>query len=204
MKKLIFATNNESKLREVREILKDEYEVLGLKDLNITEDIEETGSTFRENAQIKSTYIYEKYGIPCFSDDSGLVVDILGGDPGVYSSRYSDPKVTGISDKWKSNNFKLLSEICYRRVVDGDNSPLTARFITSISYTSERGTIFFDGVVEGDIIMEPRGDHGFSYDSVFVPSGEIRTFAEMGDAEKNSISHRRRALDKFVKYLDNE
>lgn len=204
MKKLIFATNNESKLREVREILKDEYEVLGLKDLNITEDIEETGSTFRENAQIKSTYIYEKYGIPCFSDDSGLVVDILGGDPGVYSSRYSDPKVTGISDKWKSNNFKLLSEICYRRVVFEDNSPLTARFITSISYTSEGGTIFFDGVVEGDIIMEPRGDHGFSYDSVFVPSGEIRTFAEMSDAEKNSISHRRRALDKFVKYLDNE
>lgn len=189
MKKIVFATANIHKLREVREILGDGFEVVSLKDIDFHEDIPETGDTLEENASIKSHHILERYNIDCFADDTGLEVDALGGAPGVYSARYAGEHVT-----YDDNVNKLLSEL--EGVKDR-----TARFRTVISLLLDGKEYFFDGSVEGHIIDHKLGSGGFGYDPVFVPNGFNKTFAEMAPETKNAISHRGRAIKKFADFL---
>ena len=189
MKKIVFATNNPHKLSEVRHILKDRYEVLGLADIGITEDIPETGETLSENASLKSGYVFRKTGMDCFSDDTGLEVDALDGRPGVYSARYAGEE--GDAEK---NLKKLLNEL------EGVNNR-TARFKTVVSLIMDGVEYKFEGSVEGHILREKRGEAGFGYDPVFVPLGYELTFAEMPPALKNSISHRAKAIGKLMEFL---
>lgn len=187
--KIVFATHNEHKLREVAEVLKDRYQVIGLTELGCTEDIEETADTLQGNAHIKSMYVYEKYGYDCFSDDTGLEVDALNGAPGVYSARYG-----GGDHDSEANIKKLLHNM------EGVENRL-ARFKTVISLIEKGEERLFEGVVEGDILVTPIGDKGFGYDPVFVPKGYDKSFAELGDEVKNKISHRALAVNKLVDYL---
>lgn len=187
--KIVFATHNEHKLREVAEVLKDRYQVIGLTELGCTEDIEETADTLQGNARIKSMYVYEKYGYDCFSDDTGLEVDALNGAPGVYSARYG-----GGDHDSEANIKKLLHNM------EGVENR-SARFKTVISLIEKGEERLFEGVVEGDILVTPIGDKGFGYDPVFVPKGYDKSFAELGDEVKNKISHRALAVNKLVDYL---
>lgn len=187
--KIVFATHNEHKLREVAEVLKDRYQVIGLTELGCTEDIEETADTLQGNAHIKSMYVYEKYGYDCFSDDTGLEVDALNGAPGVYSARYG-----GGDHDSEANIKKLLHNM------EGVENR-SARFKTVISLIEKGKERLFEGVVEGDILVTPIGDKGFGYDPVFVPKGYDKSFAELGDEVKNKISHRALAVNKLVDYL---
>ena len=189
MKKIVFATNNPHKLSEARHILKDRYEVLGLADIGITEDIPETGNTLSENASLKSGFVFRETGMDCFSDDTGLEVDALDGRPGVYSARYAGEE--GDAEK---NLKKLLKEL------EGvDNR--TARFKTVVSLIMDGVEYKFEGAVEGQIIRQKRGEAGFGYDPVFVPLGYDQTFAEMPATLKNSISHRAKAIGKLMEFL---
>ncbi len=192
MKKIVFATNNLYKLTEVRRILEDQYEVLGLADIGITEDIPETGKTLSENASIKSWFVYRRTGLDCFSDDTGLEVDALNGKPGVYSARYAGEE--GNPEKNLEKLLKELEEVKNR----------TARFKTVISLILNGMEYKFEGAVEGEIIREKRGTGGFGYDPVFLPSGYNQTFAEMPAHLKNSISHRAKAVGKLAVFLTDQ
>lgn len=187
--KLVFATNNEHKLKEVRELLSSKYEVLGLADIGCFYDIPETATTLEGNALLKARYVWENYQLPCFSDDTGLEVEALGNEPGVYSARYA-----GEEKSSQANVEKLL-----RNLVKHDNR--RARFRTSIAYIKDEKEILFDGVVQGEISDVPRGDMGFGYDPIFIPEGYDKTFAELGDEVKNNISHRALAVQKLYVYL---
>ena len=189
--KLVFATNNRHKLEEVSHKIGDHFELLTLNDIGCTEDIEETGSTFEENAAIKSNYVYNKYHLNCFGDDSGLVVDALNGEPGVYSARYA-----GEHGNHAANIKKVLAKL------DGIENR-KARFVTVISLTWEGKEYVFEGVVNGTIRHETTGTGGFGYDPIFQPDGYDITFAEMTMAEKNKISHRARAMEKLILFLKN-
>lgn len=189
MKKLVFATNNLHKLEEVSAILQKKFEVVGLAQIGCYEDIPETGTTLEANASIKSHYVLNRHNIDCFADDTGLEVDALDGQPGVYSARYA-----GENASYEQNVEKLLSEL-------GNSKNRRARFRTIISLLMHGKEYFFEGVVEGKIISERKGDHGFGYDPVFVPDGYEQTFAEMDAALKNSISHRAKAVQKLVDFL---
>ncbi|NOX86892.1 MAG: non-canonical purine NTP diphosphatase [Chlorobi bacterium] len=189
MTKIVFATNNLHKLSEARHILKDRYEVLKLGDIGINEDIPETGITLSENASIKSWFVYNRTGLDCFSDDTGLEVDALDGRPGVYSARYA-----GEEGNPEKNLEKLLKEL------EGVKNR-TARFKTVVSLILDGVEYKFEGSVEGEIIREKRGTGGFGYDPVFVPSGYNQTFAEMPARLKNSISHRAKAMRKLSAFL---
>jgi XTP/dITP diphosphohydrolase len=187
---LVFATNNQHKLEEVADKTGDGIELLTLNEIGCYDDIAETGSTFSENASIKSHYIYEKYGLNCFGDDSGLEVDALNGEPGVYSARYA-----GEHGNHRANINKLLDALAgieHRR----------ARFVTVISLIWEGREHFFEGTVEGVIRHERAGAGGFGYDPVFQPDGFNITFAEMSLAEKNQLSHRAKAVEKLVLFLN--
>lgn len=187
--KLIFATNNKHKLEEVADKLNGRIDLLTLNDIGCHDDIEETGTTFRENASIKSHYIFEKFGLNCFGDDSGLEVETLNGEPGVYSARYA-----GEHGNHSANIDKLLKNL------EGvENS--RARFVTVISLIWEGTEHFFEGLVEGTIRHERAGTSGFGYDPVFQPDGFDITFAEMTLEEKNKLSHRARAVEKLVAFL---
>jgi len=188
--KLVFATNNKHKLDEVADKLKDRIELLTLSDIGCNEDIEETGSTFEENASIKSRYVYEKYHLNCFGDDSGLEVEALNGEPGVYSARYA-----GEHGNHSANIDKLLREL-------GGIENRKARFITVISLVWEGKEHFFEGTVAGTIRHERAGAGGFGYDPVFQPDGYTITFAEMSLEEKNKLSHRAKAVEKLVGFLN--
>ena len=187
---LIFATNNRHKLEEVQHLAGTSFTLKSLDDIGCTEDIAETGTTFRENASLKSNFIYREYGLDCFGDDSGLEIDALNGEPGVYSARYS-----GSRDM--DRNIRLVLE----KLEAAENR--RARFRTVISLILDGKEHFFEGTVEGEITRTVTGTAGFGYDPIFRPDGYDLTFAEMDLAEKNRISHRSRAIAKLVEFLKN-
>ena len=188
MLELVFATNNAHKLEEVQAIVGSAFIIKSLNDIDCSDDIPETGETFEENAKQKTDYLVNKYGLYCFGDDSGLEIDALNREPGVYSARYS-----GSRDMEKNIDL-VLQKL-------GDNTNRTARFKTVISLYLNEQQHFFEGSIEGKIIEERRGIDGFGYDPIFIPNGYDRTFAEMTAAEKNSISHRAIAVGKLATYL---
>lgn len=189
MKKLVFATNNEHKTQEIRQALEGQYEVLNLQDIGCTDDIPETADTFEGNASLKSQYVVAHFNLDCFADDSGLEVEALNNEPGVYSARYS-----GSRDSLE--NIKLVLEKLKNQ------SNRKARFKTVISLVQDGVNHFFEGTVEGTIRTELSGSAGFGYDPVFQPDGYAITFAEMSMAEKNQISHRAIALKKMIDFLN--
>ncbi|MCM1029144.1 MAG: RdgB/HAM1 family non-canonical purine NTP pyrophosphatase [Pseudoflavonifractor sp.] len=190
---LVVATNNAHKLSEIRAILGHQFIVKGLADIGCTDDIAETATTLQGNAEIKARYVKEKYGLECIADDTGLLVDALGGAPGVMSARYAGP-----GHDSKANMAKLLREL------DGvERARRTARFVTVVALTLPDGGIqFFEGMVEGHITLTPHGSDGFGYDPIFAPSeAPGLTFAEMNAEAKNAISHRGRAIRALADYL---
>ena len=189
MKKIVFATNNKHKLDEIRKITAGKIEILSLSDINCNEDIEETGTTLEENALIKVRYIKNKYGYDCFADDTGLEVEALNGEPGVYSSRYA-----GAQCNPQDNMNKLLDAL------QGINNR-NAQFRTVIAVTLNNNEHLFEGVVKGHITTEKHGSNGFGYDPIFMPSGYNQTFGELSDKIKNGISHRAVAMEKFIAFL---
>lgn len=187
--KLVFATNNKHKLDEVRSILGDRVEVLSLNDINCHDDIPETAETLQGNALIKARYIYNKYGIDCFADDTGLEVDALNGEPGVYSARYA-----GEQHCSEDNMNKLLQNLTGK-------TNRNAQFRTVIALIINGEETLFDGIVKGTISKEKTGDSGFGYDPIFVPEDHTESFAQMDSKQKNKISHRYRAVVKLCDYL---
>ncbi|MGO3653756.1 MAG: RdgB/HAM1 family non-canonical purine NTP pyrophosphatase [Sphingobacterium sp.] len=187
---LVFATNNEHKLEEVRALLGDKIEFKSLADIGCQEDIPETGTTFKENAKQKTDYLVQRYAVNCFGDDSGLEIDALDGEPGVYSARYS-----GSRDMEK--NISLVLE----KLNGVHLSARTARFRTVISLYLDGTQYFFEGQIEGAIITSEVGAEGFGYDPIFVPKGYDQTFAQMSLAEKNQISHRAIAIANLITFL---
>lgn len=186
---LVFATNNKHKIREISDLLDDNFKILGLSDVNITGDIPEDAETLAENALFKAKYVHERTGMNVFADDTGLEVDALGGAPGVYSARYS-----GEGRSFDDNITKLLGEM------EGAENRL-ARFRTVIALILDGSEYLFEGTVEGEITRERRGNGGFGYDPVFLAEGYDLTFAEIPLAEKNKISHRARAMRKLLEFL---
>ena len=189
MKTLVFATNNQHKLDEVQAMIGNNFKLKSLKDIGCEADIPETGITFEENASQKSRFIFENYQVDCFSDDSGLEVDALNGEPGVYSAHYSGSRDT------ETNMQLVLDKL-------GDNSNRTARFRCVISLILDGKEHLFEGSVEGRIATEQSGTSGFGYDPIFIPEGSDRTFAQMSMEEKNDCSHRRKATDLLVAFLN--
>lgn len=190
MKKLVFASNNAHKLSEIRAILGDRIEIISLSDLQCHEEIPETADTLEGNALIKARYVWEHYGLYCFADDTGLEVEALDGAPGVYSARFA-----GEHASFEDNVSLLLERL------SGVAAPRRARFRTVIALIDEYGTHFFEGSVDGEITLERSGNHGFGYDPIFRPEGREETFAQLTEQEKNSMSHRGRAVQKLVRYL---
>ncbi len=190
--KLCFATNNADKLGEIRHLLGKEFTILSLKDIGYSGELPENQATLKGNSLEKARFIHKKFGIDCFADDTGLEVDALNGKPGVYSARYAGPQ--------KDNNANI------RLLINNLNGQPNrkARFRTIITLIFNRHTFQFEGSVTGEIIQNKRGEKGFGYDSVFVPIGFDRTFAEMDMSEKNQISHRALALTKLVEFLKKE
>jgi XTP/dITP diphosphohydrolase len=185
---LVFATHNAHKLEEVQAMMGDGFLLKSLTDIGFDVDIAETGSTFQANAQLKSKAIFDRFGFNCFADDSGLVVDALNGEPGIYSARYSgsrDPKT----------NLELVLQ-----KMEGQQQR-SARFVSVISLIWEGEHYFFEGRVEGGIIEKATGLAGFGYDPIFIPDGYDLTFAEMEAAEKNRISHRALAMQHMLDFL---
>lgn len=188
MKEIVFATNNKHKLEEVSAMLDGNIILKSLDDIGCTVDIPETGDTFEENASQKSHYIRQHYQLDCFADDSGLMVEALNNEPGVFSARYS-----GSRDMEK--NIELLLNN-----LSGNNNRKAA-FVTVISLLLGGKEYFFEGRIEGSISTEKMGDKGFGYDPIFIPEGYSKSFAQMDPAEKNNISHRAIAVQKLVKFL---
>jgi len=188
---LVFATNNAHKLEEVQQMVGDKFVLKSLADIGCDDDIPETGVTFQENAQQKTDYLFQKYQVDCFGDDSGLEIDALNGEPGVYSARYS-----GSRDMEK--NIDLVLE----NLQDQENR--RARFKTVISLFLDGEQHFFEGTVEGRIIAGRTGTAGFGYDPIFIPDDYEKTFAEMSLEEKNKISHRSQAVAKLVGFLNSK
>ena len=205
---IVFATNNQHKLEEIRSILGNQYEIVSLKDIGCHEDIPETGKTLEENALMKAQYVYDHYHVSCFADDTGLEVEALGGAPGVYSARYAaleSAEKVSLGHDSEANMKRLLREL-------GNNNNRKARFRTVIALiekqdvcpcdcTNIKKVSQFEGIVEGEIIREKRGGEGFGYDPIFQPNGYDKTFAELGADIKNVISHRARATQKLAEYL---
>ena len=191
MKKIVFATNNAHKLEELRQMIGERYEVLGLADIGCHEDIPETADTIEGNAQMKARYVKDNYGYDCFSDDTGLEIDALNGEPGIYSARYAGP-----GHDSEANIDKVLAKL-------SGVTERTARFRTAIVLLQGDEMHMFEGQVEGVILTERHGTGGFGYDSIFQPiEGDGSTFAQMSPNEKNSISHRGRAVARLVEFLN--
>lgn len=189
MRKLVFATNNDHKLKELKQILSSEFELLSLNDIGCTDDIPETGPTLEINAAQKSFYIWDKYGIDCFADDTGLEIEALGNEPGVYSARFA-----GEERSATANMLKVLE-----RMANETNRKARFRCVISLILDGEEKQ--FEGIVEGSILTEKHGEAGFGYDPIFMPDGYMHSFAEMSAIDKNQISHRGRAVMKLVDYL---
>tara|TARA_Y100001933_G_scaffold210739_1_gene215105 strand:+ start:30816 stop:31397 length:582 start_codon:yes stop_codon:yes gene_type:complete len=190
--KLVFATHNDHKLKEVQQLLPKNIQLLSLKDIECFDEIPEIGATLEENAKIKADFVTQTYGLDCFSDDTGLLVDALDGAPGVHSARYAGEQKNALD-----NMEKLLSEM-------KGHSNRTARFKTMIHLNLNGGRYTFEGVVEGVITEKKIGSGGFGYDPVFRPNGYDKTFGELPAETKNAISHRGRAVQKLVDFLKNE
>ncbi len=190
--KIVFATNNKNKLREIREILGNQFDIVSLKDIGCDVDIPETGDTLEENAMQKAKYVWEHYHMNVFADDTGLEVDSLGGEPGVHSARYAE----GTDHDSEANMQKLLFRL-------GKNNNRRAQFRTVIALIMNEGNIIkeFEGRVEGSIATEKHGTEGFGYDPLFVPEGYNESFGQLGEEIKNGISHRDRAVKKLADYL---
>lgn len=190
MTQILFATNNNHKLTEVRSILGPDFSILSLGDAGCTDELPETRDTIEGNAEQKARYVFDKLGIPCFADDTGLEVDALNGAPGVRSARYAGEH--GNSEENIKLLLKNLQAITNR----------SARFKTVIALIDGAGTVrHFEGIIEGKILAEKRGTSGFGYDPVFLPAGQTLTFAQMPDALKNAISHRALAMKKLAAHL---
>jgi len=189
MKTIVFASANTHKLDEIRAMLPADIELLSSADIGFTEEVDETGDTFEENAELKAEALYNFSGKPCFADDSGLEVKALKKQPGVKSARYAGEPV----------NHQKNTELLLRNL-EGKKDR-SARFVTLICLKTADKTLFFEGEVKGSIATEPRGTNGFGYDPVFIPEGETRTFAEMSSEEKNAISHRKNAVMKLLDFL---
>ncbi len=194
MKRIVFATNNQHKLDEIRQILGNDFQILSLADIGCHEEIPEDHDTLQENALQKAQYIVDHYHVSCFADDTGLEVDALGGEPGVHSARYAE----GTDHDSEANMRKLLLKL-------GNNNNRRARFRTVIALLLEENGKWreeiFDGIVEGHIAREKKGSEGFGYDPIFVPDGYDLSFAELGMDVKNKISHRARAVRKLADFL---
>ena len=187
--KVVFATNNAHKLGEVRQVVGDKFEIVSLRECGIVEDISENEPTLEGNALAKARYIYERTGLDCFADDTGLEVDALGGEPGVRSARYA---TDGHDDE---ANKRLLLE----RLQGVENR--AAQFRTAVALILGGKEYLFEGIVRGAISHEQHGEGGFGYDPLFFPEGGDRTFAQMSGEEKNAISHRGRAVRKLAEFL---
>ena len=191
MRKLVFATNNDHKLKELRQILSSEFELLSLSDIGCTDDIPETGNTLEVNASQKSFYIWNKYGINCFADDTGLEIEALGNEPGVYSARYA-----GEGRNATDNMRKVLEKM-------KNQTNRKARFRCVISLIIDGAESQFEGIVDGKILAKQQGVAGFGYDPIFMADGYDQSFAQMSAEDKNLVSHRGRAVKKLVDYLKN-
>ena len=191
MIELVFATNNLHKLGELSRIAGDKFQMLSLKDVNCFDDIPETAATLEGNAALKARYIWEKFHKNCFADDTGLEVEALNGEPGVYSARYA-----GEVQDSEANLAKVLLEMTGK-------SNRTARFRTVICLIFEGKEYYFEGIVNGKLLAERRGVSGFGYDPIFVPGGFEQTFAEMDLDLKNKISHRGKATENLLDFLKN-
>ena len=213
--KIVFATNNEHKLSEIRAILGPQFEVVSLTDIGCHEDIPETGNTLEENALMKAEYIYNKYHLSCFADDTGLEVKALDGAPGVYSARYAamEEDITAKPQQTKSHDSEANMERLLRELANNNNRK--ARFRTVIALiekkdvcpcgcTSIKMVHKFEGIVNGEITREKSGAEGFGYDPIFRPDGYDKTFAELGADIKNQISHRARATAKLAEFLNDK
>ncbi len=194
MQTLIMATNNEHKLREIRQILGSRFQVKGLADIGCNTDIPETSDTLQGNALQKARYVAEHFGVDCFADDTGLEVDALGGAPGIYTARYGSINGYGDSHDANANIRCLLDKL-------SGQTCRTARFRTVIALVRGGKEYLFEGKVEGRIVQQLRGTQGFGYDPVFEVQDTGLTFAEMGPDEKNRLSHRSRATEKLVSFL---
>ena len=192
MKELIFVTHNAHKSEEVKAIVGSKFNVKNLSDINVFDEIPETGCTFKENAKQKVEYLHNKLQCNCFADDSGLVVEALGGEPGVYSARYA-----GEPSNSQRNIEKLLDAL------KGETNR-KAQFITVIAVILNEETYFFEGTIDGTITQSPQGEGGFGYDPVFIPNGYDKTFAELSSEIKNKISHRAIAMQKFKEFIDSK
>lgn len=209
MKTIVFASNNAHKLEEIRAILGEQFEVKSLKEIGCEADIPETADTFRGNALQKAQYVKEHFGLDCFADDSGLQVEALGGEPGVYSARYASMNGYTVADspersgKDNLNMDCLLNKLASVPQMETEKGVKgwTACFRTCVALILDGNTHYFDGVVNGTIIDEKRGENGFGYDPIFVPEGYDRTFAELGNDVKNGISHRARAVAQLAEFL---
>ena len=186
---LVFATNNQHKLEEVQQILGSKFHLKSLADINCSDDIPETGTTFEENAGQKSRYIFDRFALNCFADDSGLEVDALNNEPGIYSARYSGTRNS-------EQNLQLVLDKL------GDNTNRKARFITVISLMLDGKEHLFEGIINGQIANKPSGKKGFGYDPIFIPDEYDVTFADLDGVEKNQISHRARAMQKLIEFLN--
>ncbi len=189
--KLVFATNNKHKLEEARAILGERVEVISLNELGCYDDIPETATTLEGNSHLKAQYIAEHFGVDCFADDTGLEIEALNGEPGVYSARYAGEPANDANNRIKV--LEKLQGIANRK----------ARFRTVITLILQGEEIQVEGEVRGQIAESESGTMGFGYDSIFIPEGYTETFATLGEVEKNKISHRGRALARLCEYLDN-
>ena len=190
MKKIIFFSHNDNKIKEVKKLFEEiEINILSLHDFPSMLKPKETGSSFEENAKIKSSYGYKNIQLPCFADDSGICISALDNFPGIESKRFLK----------KNNDHKKTLKTIINKAKELSN--FHAYFQTSVSLTFDNESIFFKGVVRGKISSEPRGRHGFDYDPIFIPEGYEKTFAEISIEDKNKISHRARAINKLKKFL---
>lgn len=188
--KLVFATHNQNKFNEVKELLPPYIELASLTDIDCHDEIPETAKTLEGNAQLKADFVTQNYGLPCFADDTGLLVDALNGEPGVYSARYA-----GEQKNADDNMNKLLLAL-------KAGVARTARFKTVIALNLKKENILFTGIAEGKITTTKSGQKGFGYDPIFQPNGYNKTFAELPLALKNEISHRGKAIQQLVAFLN--
>lgn len=187
--KIVFASNNKNKIVEIQKQLPSHIKLVTLEEISCTEDIEETGQTIEENAIIKANYVTEKYGYPCFADDTGLEVESLNNEPGVYSARYA-----GLHKNDHKNMDLVLSKL-------ENETNRKAQFKTVIALNINNEQVLFTGIVNGTITLEKRGNYGFGYDPIFRPNNSEKTFAEMDSEEKNKWSHRGKAVSQLIDYL---
>lgn len=189
--RIVFATQNENKLKEVQQMMPEGIELISLGTLGHEEELQETADTLEGNARQKALFVFDKYQIPCFADDTGLEIEALNGAPGVYSARYASEEKSA-----EANMAKVLSEL--RGV-----SNRKAQFRTSICFVLEGVEYYFNGIVKGAISTQKQGEQGFGYDPIFIPEGESLSFAQMTSEQKNEMSHRGRAIRALTEWLSN-